>query len=117
MVATARRISTTDMQVTSIRLETELKERLRELSGNQGYQSLIREILWNYIEQQQREQQGYGLSPADVRSTIAAVANQAEQCALSGAAIAPQSPMLLGLTQSGQWVPISLESWSPGASA
>jgi predicted DNA-binding protein len=40
------------MQVTSIRLEPELKERLREISGEQGYQTLIREVLWQFVEQQ-----------------------------------------------------------------
>ena len=110
MVATARRISTTEMQVTSIRLETELKERLKGLSGNQGYQSLIREILWDYVERQERGKQNQ-LSPADIRSTLKAIANQAEKCAISGRAIAPNAPILLGLTLSGQLVPISPESW------
>jgi predicted DNA-binding protein len=40
------------MQVTSIRLEPKLKERLREISGEQGYQTLIREVLWQFVEQQ-----------------------------------------------------------------
>jgi predicted transcriptional regulator len=42
------------MQVTSIRLEPELKERLREISGEQGYQTLIRDVLWQFVEQQAR---------------------------------------------------------------
>ncbi|WP_313930272.1 hypothetical protein [Trichocoleus sp. FACHB-262] len=46
---TRRPSSTSEMQVTSIRLEAELKERLRELSGEQGYQTLIREILWQFV--------------------------------------------------------------------
>jgi predicted DNA-binding protein len=42
-------IPTTQMEVTSIRLERELKQRLKALAGNQGYQALIREILWSYV--------------------------------------------------------------------
>ncbi len=49
---TRKRGSTSEMQVTSIRLEPELKERLREVSGEQGYQSLIREVLWQFVDQQ-----------------------------------------------------------------
>jgi hypothetical protein len=49
---THKRGSTSEMQVTSIRLEPELKERLREISGEQGYQTLIREVLWQFVEQQ-----------------------------------------------------------------
>ena len=48
---TLTRIPTTDMEVTSIRLERELKEKLKDLSGNQGYQALIRDILRNYVQQ------------------------------------------------------------------
>ncbi|MBD3886983.1 hypothetical protein IFO70_35770 [Phormidium tenue FACHB-886] len=49
---TRKRGSTSEMQVTSIRLEPELKERLREISGEQGYQTLIREVLWQFVDQQ-----------------------------------------------------------------
>ena len=116
MVATAKRIATTDMQVTSIRLETDLKERLKRLSGNQGYQSLIREVLWDYVERQERGHSNQ-LSLADIRSTMPAIARQAECCAISGEEIKPNAPMLLGLTLSGQFVPLSPASVpSPEAS-
>jgi hypothetical protein len=39
-IHSTKRPSTADMQVTSIRLEPELKERLRDLSGDLGYQRL-----------------------------------------------------------------------------
>jgi hypothetical protein len=48
---TRKRGSTSEMQVTSIRLEPELKERWREISGEQGYQTLIREVLWQLVDQ------------------------------------------------------------------
>lgn len=106
MVATARRASTTDMQVTSIRLETDLKERLKELAGNQGYQSLIREVLWDYVERQERGRSSH-LSLDDIRSTMPAIAQQPECCAITGSEIQAHAPMLLGLTLSGQFVPLS----------
>lgn len=49
---TPKRGSTSEMQVTSIRLEPELKKQLREISGKQGYQTLIRNLLWRFVEQQ-----------------------------------------------------------------
>ncbi len=106
MVTTAKRIATTEMQVTSIRLETDLKERLKKLAGNQGYQSLIREVLWDYVEREERGLSNH-LSLADVRSTMPATAHQTECCAITGAEIKPNAPMLLGLTLSGQFVPLS----------
>jgi predicted DNA-binding protein len=108
---TLTRTSTTDMEVTSIRLERELKERLKELSGNQGYQALIRDVLWTYVQQQ--EQGGAGreaLSVADIRATVAAIARKEEHCALTGQPIPPQTPMLLGFTANGTFVPLSPDS-------
>ena len=52
---TIARTPTTDMEVTSIRLERELKDKLKELAGSQGYQALIRDILWNYVQQKSGE--------------------------------------------------------------
>lgn len=109
MIATAKKTPTTDMQVTSIRLETELKERLRLLSGNQGYQSLIRDILWEYVERNERSHCSR-LALGDLRATIPATAQKEEVCELTGAAIAPHSPMLLGLTLAGKFVPVSIDS-------
>ncbi|WP_421657805.1 hypothetical protein [Leptothermofonsia sp. ETS-13] len=51
---TPKRGSTSEMQVTCIRLEPELKERSRELSGEQEYQTLIRDVLWRFVERQAR---------------------------------------------------------------
>ncbi|MEQ8465283.1 hypothetical protein [Coleofasciculus sp. E1-EBD-02] len=50
MIRAIPKTSTTEMKVTSIRLERELKEKLKDLSGNQGYQALIRDVLWNYVQ-------------------------------------------------------------------
>lgn len=118
---TRKRGSTSEMQVTSIRLEPELKERLRETSGEQGYQTLIREILWQFVGQQPAldgEQSRVArherppshpprLSMSDIRATFRAIAQQEEQCAITGQIIRPRQVMLLGLTISGELAPIS----------
>lgn len=106
---TLTRTTTTDMEVTSIRLERDLKEKLKELSGNQGYQALIRDILWNYVQQKSG---GYKpqFSLADIRASIAATAQKEEYCVLTGQLIQPQESMLLGLTSNGDLVPMCVES-------
>lgn len=109
MPTTLSRLSTTDMEVTSIRLEKELKERLKAIAGNRGYQALIREVLWTYLEQQSGEAGGT-LNRCEIRATIPATAERSEYCALTGAAIAPQESMFLGLTPQGALVPVSRTS-------
>jgi len=127
---TRKRGSTSEMQVTSIRLEPELKERLREISGEQGYQTLIREVLWQFVEQQsvpdgepsRRVKQGRFpkkgncfappahpplLSMSDIRATFRAVSQQEDQCAITGQRIQPQQEMLLGLTINGEIITLS----------
>ena len=103
------RTSTTDMEVTSIRLERELKEKLKEFAGDQGYQALVRDILWSYVREKSGE---YVIraSRADIRSTIAAISRQEQRCALSGNLIRTDESILLGLTAQGNLVPIQVES-------
>ena len=103
------RISTTDMEVTSIRLEKELKERLKGLSGNQGYQALIRDILWNYVQQRSNDFLP-NLSSTDIRATVSAIAEREEQCSLTGRLIQIGENIILGLTTEGNLVPIHPES-------
>lgn len=106
---TLSRVSTTDMEVTSIRLERELKEKLKHLAGNRGYQALIREVLWQYVEQSSGEGVPQ-ISRDQIRASIQATAEQEEQCALTGKAIQPQEAMLLGLTTQGILVTLSADS-------
>ena len=113
MMRTLTRTATTDMEVTSIRLERELKEKLKELSGNQGYQALIRDVLWNYVQQKSGDYRPE-FSISDIRASIEAVAQQEERCVLTGKFIRPQERMLLGLTLTGDMVPLSIESLSNG---
>jgi metal-responsive CopG/Arc/MetJ family transcriptional regulator len=106
---TITRTSTTEMEVTSIRLERELKERLKELSGNQGYQALIRDVLWNYVQQKSGNFTPQ-VSRTEIRATVSATAQQEERCALTGKFIRPTEAMLLGLTTNGVMVPLSPDS-------
>ncbi|MEB3225395.1 MAG: hypothetical protein VKJ86_06265 [Synechococcus sp.] len=102
----ARAISTTDMEVTSIRLERKLKDKLKELAGHQGYQALIRDILWNYVNHNSGDYRPQ-FSEADVRATLKAIAQKDETCALSGKRIQAGEEMFLGLTIHGDFVPLS----------
>lgn len=99
------RTSTTDMEVTSIRLEKELKDSLKAIAGNRGYQALIREILWAYVEQQSGNPSNT-VGRQEIRATIPATAERAERCAVTGQAIAPGEAMLLGLTSQGALIPL-----------
>jgi predicted transcriptional regulator len=103
-----RQVPTTEMQVTSIRLEQELKEHLKELAGHQGYQALIREILWGYVHQHQQSPAGE-LQTTQIRATLTAIAQTTEYCAISGQIIHPDEPMLLGLNPEGRLVPLSVQ--------
>ena len=106
---TLTRTTTTEMEVTSIRLERDLKNKLKELAGNQGYQALIRDILWNYVQQKTGDYKPH-FSRADIRTSIAAKAQQEERCVITGQVIRPQESMFLGLTTSGDLVPLCVES-------
>lgn len=106
---TLSRTSTTEMEVTSIRLERSLKEKLKDLSGNQGYQALIRDILWNYVHQKSGDYRPQ-FSASDIRATLEATARKDESCALTGKLIPENQPMLLGFTIFGDLVPLSIDS-------
>jgi hypothetical protein len=103
---TLSRVSTTEMEVTSIRLERSLKEKLKALAGNRGYQALIRDILWQHVEQGQ--EQGQILSD-DICASFEAVAEREQICTLTGDIIPAKAPMRLGLTAQGKLVPISVD--------
>ncbi len=106
---TMQRTSTTEMEVTSIRLERDLKERLKELADKQGYQALIRDVLWDYVQRKSGEFHPV-VNKADIRASVEAIAHQPERCQLTGETIQPNEPMLLGLMPSGEMIPLSLGS-------
>jgi metal-responsive CopG/Arc/MetJ family transcriptional regulator len=100
-----KRVPTTEMEVTSIRLERDLKEKLKEISGHQGYQALIRDILWRFVQQKSGEyRQKYTL--ADIRATISAVSTSEERCCITGKVIAVDEDFLMGWTNDGDLVPL-----------
>ncbi|MBE9060520.1 hypothetical protein [cf. Phormidesmis sp. LEGE 11477] len=99
--------STTEMQVTSIRLERSLITKLKERAGNSGYQSLMRDILWDYVNSGSNSKQ---INQTDIRSVMAAEARQTEKCALTGRAIEPYEEMWLAMTTQGELVPLSVDS-------
>lgn len=98
--------STTEMEVTSIRLERTLKEKLKDLSGSQGYQSLIRDILWNYVNQKSGDYRPQ-FAVTDIRATVRAIAQKDESCVLTGKLIQEGEEMFLGFTIHGDLVPLS----------
>lgn len=104
------RTSTTQMEVTSIRLEKNLKDSLKSLSGSQGYQTLIRDILWNYVQQKSGEYRP-NFSKTDIRATIEGIARKDESCVLSGRLISEGEPLFLALTIHGDFVPVSPDAW------
>ncbi len=100
------RTPTTEMEVTSIRLERDLKEHLKQIAGRQGYQALIRDVLWEYVRQKDISgERQWGRD--DIRASIVAIAQRQEQCALTDTTIQPGEEMMLGLTVHGDWIVIS----------
>jgi len=101
--------ATTEMQVTSIRFERELIDKLKDLAGSQGYQSLVREILWEHVRHHSDEPM-FQIKREDIRTILAGEARKQERCALTGAAIAPNEELWMAWTTDNQLVPISIDS-------
>jgi len=110
---TLTRVSTTEMEVTSIRLERSLKEKLKALAGERGYQALIRDVLWQYIESTSGSYPGR-VNPDDIRASFEAISEQEQTCALTGKTIHVNEPMRLGLTAKGALVPLCSDYFSMG---
>ena len=108
-MALKARPSTTEMQVTSIRFEKELIDRLKEMAGSQGYQSLVREVLWNHINQR-CDRHPFQIKREDIRTIMAAEAVRPERCTLTGDTIEPQQKMWMAMTVDEQLVPVSLDA-------
>lgn len=104
-------VPTTEMQVTSIRLERELKDKLKNLSGHQGYQALIRDILWNYVQQKSGDFTPT-VEQSQISASFPAIAQADTRCALTGRAIRSQESIQLGLTTEGVLIPLSSSSLS-----
>ncbi|MEL6556365.1 MAG: hypothetical protein AAFQ63_23365 [Cyanobacteria bacterium J06621_11] len=101
--------TTTEMQVTSIRFERELIDKLKALAGSQGYQSLVREILWDYVKQHSDEP-AFQIKRENIRTVLAGEAKKQERCALTGNVIEPNEELWMAWTTDNQLVPLSINS-------
>lgn len=101
--------STTEMQVTSIRFERALIDKLKTLAGDQGYQSLVRDVLWDYVKQHSDEPERQ-IKREDIRTILAGEARQQERCALTGKLIEPDEELWMAWTTDDQLVPVSIDS-------
>jgi hypothetical protein len=96
------------MEVTSIRLERDLKDKLKELSGNQGIK-LSSEISCGIMSSKNLVIINRNFHLSDIRASIAAIAQKEERCVLTGQLIRPQESMCLGLTSNGDLVPLCMD--------
>ncbi|MEL6493345.1 MAG: hypothetical protein AAFV85_15490 [Cyanobacteria bacterium J06634_6] len=104
---------TTEMQVTSIRFERELIDKLKSLAGSQGYQSLVREILWDHVKHHSDEP-AFQIKREDIRTILAGEARKPERCALTGNMIEPNEELWMAWTTDNQLVPLSIDSLDAG---
>ncbi|MEM9908422.1 MAG: hypothetical protein AAF921_25705 [Cyanobacteria bacterium P01_D01_bin.44] len=102
-------LPTTEMQVTSIRFERALIDKLKTLAGSQGYQSLVRDVLWDYVRQHS-DDPDFRIQRQQIRSVMAAEAQRQERCALTGNVIEPHEEMWMAFTTDDQLVPLSVDS-------
>jgi len=105
--------TTTEMQVTSIRFERELIDKLKAMAGNQGYQSLVRNILWEHVKSHSDEPD-FQIKREDIRTILAGEARQQERCAITGALIEPNEELWMAWTKDNQLVPVSIDSLDAG---
>lgn len=95
------------MQVTSIRFERELIDRLKEMAGKQGYQALVRDVLWEYVN---HDADHGTVNRAQIRTVVEAIAVRDEVCALTGKRIPEGTKLLMGLLVDERWVPLCTQS-------
>ncbi len=98
-----------DMRVTSIRFERELIDKLKTLADKRGYQSLVRDVLWDYVRQHS-DDPGSQIQRQQIRVIMAADAQRRERCALTGTIIEPEEEMWLALTTDYELVSLNIDS-------
>jgi hypothetical protein len=91
------------MQVTSIRFERSLIERLKALAGSDSYQALVRDVLWDFVNDQDQSEV---VERSQIRSIVEAIAYRDEICAVTGSTIEEGDSMVLGLLEDDRWVPL-----------
>jgi hypothetical protein len=97
------------MRVTSIRFERELIDKLKTLAGKRGYQSLVRDVLWDYVRQHS-DDPGFHILRQQIRAIMAAEALCRERCALTGVIIEPEEEMWMAFTTDHKLIPLSIDS-------
>lgn len=97
--------STTEMEVTSIRLEKSLKQAIKDLSGSKGYQTMIRDILWNYVQIHSGDYRPT-FSEHDIIAYSESIAQKDLCCVLSGKPINKGDTFLLCRTVFEDFVPV-----------
>ena len=95
--------SSSNLFVTSIRLEEELREKLKKLAGRRGYQSYIREVLWKHVNEGSQK-----ISPDDIKGTWVALSQTEHTCAITGQPIQRREQMFWGITAEGKVVPLAV---------
>ena len=104
--------ATTNMIVTSIRLEEELRQALKDLKHSQGYQFLVREVLWDYVR---RNSDTYkpDFTTNNITGYIDGVANRESTCVLTQTVIKQGEPCQYAITDTGALVPVSMVASEP----
>ena len=98
---------TTEMQVTSIRLERSLIDKLKARAGSSGYQSLMRDVLWDYVNAGSDSRK---ISKENIRAVMAAEARRQEHCALTGRTIEHYEDMWIAMMEDNTLVPLDIDS-------
>ncbi len=108
-----KRVKTTNMEVTSIRLDAELKRIFKEVTKGtkQGYQDKIREILWQWVQRNYGEYQPE-YSRTAIQATFDGVSNKEQVCAFTKMTIVSGEPCKYALMLDGNLVPMKDSTYS-----
>ena len=97
--------STSNMKVTSIRLEEELINELKKQKHPEGYQFLIRKVLWNYVRRSANKSK---YDSTHIEGYMNGFAQMEQTCVLTGKYIAKGEACQFGITIDGSLVPVAI---------
>ncbi len=97
--------STTNMVVTSIRLEEDLKQALKNMNHSAGYQFLIREVLWDYVRRNSTEYKS-GFSTNNIVGIMQGISTKETTCVISQKLIAKGEKCVFGISDTGAMIPV-----------
>lgn len=107
MARYSEEVPTTEMKVTSVRLEKELIKLLKEQKYPDGYQSLMRKVLWDYIKRNAGQYKP-NLDENSIEGKFEGRTNREQVCALTGRIIPKGERCMFGITTDGNIVPVAL---------